>query len=113
MNYKIKAFFNNWSISDKINSIGIFFAFLFSIISLCKSCIQENNIEKFDYKINSLNYQPKIVIVNDPEIEQMWFDSSLIKLNIFGLSKILSFNSFSNFNDTFLTSRYRTFDYTK
>ncbi len=64
--------------SENIISIsGVFFALIFSGINLCRDINQNKKITEINYKINSINYQPRVKIANFPKIGRIWFSDTL------------------------------------
>ncbi len=51
-------------VTSIISSIGVLFAIIFSVISLYHSCDNKKSIEK----INSVNYRPRIEVINYPKV---------------------------------------------
>jgi len=76
----------NWwrmlQISNKISLIGVASAVMFSVISLVKSCHQDEVIGDLGYQMNSVSFQPRIIVVGKPKLIKYRMRSTPTKIAV-------------------------------
>lgn len=79
MRYKKFLFIlKNLKPTDIISLSGILLVTLFSIINLLTDQAQGSKLEKIEFQLSSIKFQPKLKIVDKPKIIKIWSDTSNI-----------------------------------
>jgi hypothetical protein len=71
---KIYDWWKKLEVSNKIMLTGLFLTFMFTMWGFSRGCSQETKIEEINYKLNSISYQPRIVIVGEPIFTKFYFN---------------------------------------